>query len=129
VRASWDLPSTGSADAVAYDVALAERVRAVVRAEPGVSEKRMFGGLAFLIDGNLAVGASSQGGLLLRIDPAMAPSLVREPEVRRFEMRGRAMDGWLHVDPAVVDDDQELRRWVGHGVAYARSLGPKRPRG
>jgi TfoX/Sxy family transcriptional regulator of competence genes len=113
---------------VAYDVALAERVRAVVRAEPGVSEKRMFGGLAFLIDGNLAVSASSRGGLLLRIDPTMAPSLLREPQVRPFEMRGRAMDGWLHVDPAVVDDDQELRRWVGHGVAYARSLGPKRPR-
>ena len=113
---------------MAYDVALAERLRAVVHAEPGVSEKRMFGGLAFLIDGNLAVSASSQGGLLLRIDPAEAAALVREPQVRRFEMRGRAMDGWLHVDSAVLDDDHELRRWVGHGVDFARSLGPKRPR-
>jgi TfoX/Sxy family transcriptional regulator of competence genes len=113
---------------VAFDEHLADRIRELVADERGVSEKRMFGGLAFLIDGNLAVSASSQGGLLLRIDPAAAESLVREPQVRRFEMRGRAMDGWLHVDSAVIDDEHELRRWVGHGVDYARSLGPKRPR-
>lgn len=108
-----------------YDVELAGRVRAVVRDEPGLTEKRMFGGLAFLIEGNMAVSASSQGGLLLRIDPAMAESLVGEPEVRRFEMRGRLMDGWLHVGPEAVNTDDDLRHWVSHGVAYARSLPPK----
>jgi TfoX/Sxy family transcriptional regulator of competence genes len=110
---------------VAYDVELAERLRAVVRGEPGLAEKRMFGGLAFLIHGNMAVSASSQGGLLLRVDPAATESLLSEPLVRRFEMRGRAMDGWLHVDAEAVDSDDDLRRWVGHGLAYARSLRPK----
>ena len=108
-----------------YDVELADRVRAVVRDEPGLTEKRMFGGLAFLIQGNMAVSASSQGGLLLRINPAMAPSLLTHSHVRPFEMRGRSMDGWLHVGAEAVDDENELRRWVSHGVAYARSLPPK----
>jgi TfoX N-terminal domain len=110
---------------VAYDAELAERIRAVVRDEPDRTEKRMFGGLAFLIAGNMAVSASSQGGLLLRVDPAMTRSLVREPQVRRLEMRGRAMDGWLRVDVEALADDDDLRRWVGHGVRYARSLPPK----
>ena len=69
------------------------------QAEHGLTEKRMFGGLAFLINGNMAVSASSQGGLLLRVDPADTEPLVREPHARRFEMRGREMDGWLRVDP------------------------------
>jgi hypothetical protein len=110
---------------VAYDAELAQRIRAVVQDEPDLTEKRMFGGLAFLIAGNMAVSASSQGGLLLRVDPAMTESLIREPQVRRFEMRGRAMDGWLRVDVEAVADDDDLRRWVGHGVRYARSLPPK----
>lgn len=110
---------------MAYDVDLADRIRAVVRAEPGLTEKRMFGGLAFLIRGNMAVSASSQGGLLLRVDPADTGALVGEPHVRRFEMRGRAMDGWLRVDAEAVETDDDLRRWVSHGVAYARSLPPK----
>jgi len=110
---------------MAYDVDLADRVRAVVQAELGLTEKRMFGGLAILIHGNMAVSASSQGGLLLRIDPAHAESLVGEPHVCRFEMRGRQMDGWLHVYPEAVADDDVLRRWVSHGVTYARSLPPK----
>lgn len=109
---------------MAYDVELADRVRAVVAAEPGLSEKRMFGGLAFLLHGTLAVSASSRGGLLLRIDPADAESLVDEPRVRRFEMRGREMDGWLHVLAEAVATDEDLRGWVRHGVGYARSLGP-----
>jgi TfoX N-terminal domain len=111
---------------VAYDEELAERVRAVVHAEPGLSEMRMFGGLAFLLNGNMAVSASGQGGLLLRVDPATTETLIREPHVQRFEMRGRAMDGWLHVAAEAVDSGDDLRRWVGHGVAYARSLPPKR---
>jgi hypothetical protein len=110
---------------VAYDAELAERIRAVVQDEPDLTEKRMFGGLAFLIAGNMAVSASSQGGLLLRVDPAMTESLVREPQVRRFEMRGRAMDGWLRVDVEALLDDEALRHWVRHGVHYARSLLPK----
>lgn len=110
---------------MAYDVELAERVRAIVQAEPDLTERRMFGGLAFLIHGNMAVGASSQGGLLLRINPDDTESLVSEPQVRRFEMRGRKMDGWLRVDAEVVERDDDLREWVRHGVAYARSLPPK----
>ena len=110
---------------MAYDVELAERIRAVVQDEPDLTEKRMFGGLAFLVAGNMAVSASSQGGLLLRVDPAMTESLVQEPQVRRFEMRGRAMDGWLRVDVEALVDDDALRRWVDHGVRYARSLPPK----
>jgi TfoX/Sxy family transcriptional regulator of competence genes len=110
---------------MAYDEELANRVREVVQDEPAVTEKKMFGGLAFLINGNMAVSASSQGGLLLRVDPAKTDTLVSEPDVRRFEMRGRRMDGWLRVDTTVVDSDRELRRWVDIGVGYAKSLPPK----
>jgi TfoX/Sxy family transcriptional regulator of competence genes len=110
---------------MAYDLELAERVRAVVRAEPGVTERRMFGGLAFLIHGNMAVSASGQGGLLLRVDPAETESLIRAPHVRRFEMRGREMNGWLRVDAAAVEGDDDLRGWVRRGVRYARSLRPR----
>jgi hypothetical protein len=110
---------------MAYDVELADRVREVVGGEAGLTEKAMFGGLAFLIGGNMAVAASSQGGLLLRVDPARTESLVDPPAVDRFEMRGRQMDGWLRVDRGVVAADADLRAWVEHGVAYARSLPPK----
>ena len=110
---------------MAYDDELANRIRGVVKGERGLREKRMFGGLAFLIDGRMAVSASSKGGLLLRTDPALTESLVSEPHVGRFEMRGREMDGWLRVDTEALASDDELRRWVSHGVAYARSLPPK----
>jgi len=110
---------------MSYDEELADRIRDLVRGEPGLTEMRMFGGLAFLIDRRMAVGASSQGGLLLRIDPTLTESLVREPHVGPFEMRGREMDGWLRVDAKAVDTDAELRRWVSHGVTYARSLPPR----
>ncbi len=110
---------------VAYDVELADRIRQVVQAEPGVTEQRMFGGLAFLIQGNMAVSASGQGGLMLRVDPAQSASLISEPYVQRVEMRGRLMDGWLRVSPEALEGDDDLRRWVGHGVRYARSLRPK----
>ena len=111
--------------AMAYDVVLARRVRELVHGEPGLSEKKMFGGLAFLVGGNMAVSASSRGGLLLRVDPADTESLTSHPQVRRFEMRGREMDGWLRVDAGAVERDDELRTWVGIGLAYARSLPPK----
>ena len=110
---------------MAYDVELADRIREVVEVEPGISERRMFGGLAFLVNGNMAVSASSQGGLLLRIDPAQAEALVDQVHVRRFEMRGREMDGWLRVDVDLLETDDQLRRWVNHGLTYARSLAPK----
>jgi TfoX-like protein len=109
---------------MAYDVELADRLRAVLAAEPALTEKRMFGGLAFLVRGHLAVSASGQGGLLLRVDPARAPSLLG-PSVTRFVMRGRELDGWLHVAPAAVGTDDALRSWVAHGLSYARSLPPK----
>ena len=110
---------------MAYDEALADRIRMVLADEPEVTEKKMFGGLAFLIGGNMAVSASGQGGMLLRVDPARTDALINEPHVRRFEMRGREMDGWLRVDPKAVESDAELRRWVAHGVEYARSLPAK----
>jgi hypothetical protein len=105
-----------------YDEELAERVRAVLAAEPGVTEKRMFGGLAFLVGGHLAVSASGQGGLLLRVDPADTDELVTRPHVTRFVMRGRELDGWLHVRPPAVGTDADLAAWVGRGLAHARSL-------
>ncbi|HWL98684.1 MAG TPA: TfoX/Sxy family protein [Nocardioidaceae bacterium] len=110
---------------MAYDDDLADRIHRVVQDEPALSEKRMFGGLAFLVNGNMAVSASSQGGLLLRVDPAQTDSLVDHTHVRRFVMRGREMNGWLHVDVEVLESDDELRRWVNHGLAYARSLAAK----
>jgi len=110
---------------MAYDGELANRIREVVEGERGLSENPMFGGLAFLINGKMAVSASNRGGLLLRVDPALTESLVRQPHIGRFEMRGREMDGWLRVDAEVLKRDDELRRWVGLGVTYARSLPPK----
>ncbi len=110
---------------MAYDADLADRLRDCLTGEPGLVEKRMFGGLAFLINGHLAVSASSRGGLLLRVDPAATDSLVDDLHVRRFVMRGRAMEGWLGVDADAVADDDALGQWVEHGVAYARSLPPK----
>ena len=111
---------------MAYDEDLADHVRALVEDQDGLSEKRMFGGLAFLIDGNMAVSASSRGGLLLRVDPADTEALVREPGARRFEMRGREMDGWLHLEADALSTDRQVEEWVARGVAYARSLPPKR---
>jgi TfoX/Sxy family transcriptional regulator of competence genes len=111
---------------MAYDEELAERIREVVAEEPGLAEKKMFGGLAFLINGNMSVSASGQGGLLLRVDPEETAKLVEEPHAKRFEMRGRSMDGWIRVDPEGVQARPELERWVARGVAYARSLPAKR---
>jgi hypothetical protein len=112
---------------MAYDEELAHRIRAAVQGEAGVTEKAMFGGLAFLVGGNMAVSASGQGGLLLRVDPARTETYVAEPHVARFEMRGREMDGWLRVAPDAVISDRALQRGVDLGVAYARSLPAKTP--
>jgi TfoX/Sxy family transcriptional regulator of competence genes len=110
---------------VAYDEELAERVREVVQSDAGLTEKRMFGGLAFLVNGNLAVSASSQGGLLVRVARAETASLVQLPRVRRFRMRDQEMEGWLQVDAEALTTPEDLQRWVNRGVRYARSLPAK----
>ena len=110
---------------MAYDEKLADRIRDIVHDEPGLTEKRMFGGLAFMINGNMAVSASGQGGMLLRVDPADSSTLVERPEASRFAMRGREMDGWLRVDPASLTTKRQLNAWVSRGVRYARSLPAK----
>ena len=110
---------------MAYDEELANRIRELVANEQGLTEQKMFGGLAFLINGNMSVSASSQGGLLLRVDPAETDALAARPHAQPFEMRGRAMQGWLRVDAEGVRTKRELQRWVTRGVAYARSLAPK----
>jgi TfoX/Sxy family transcriptional regulator of competence genes len=110
---------------MAYDEQLAARIRAAVDGEDGLTEQRMFGGLGFMVHGNMAVAASSEGGLLLRIDPADADSLTRDDQVRRMEMRGREMNGWLRVDPPALVSEEQLQHWVDIGLTYARSLPPK----
>ena len=110
---------------MAYDEELADRMRDHLGGAAGLTERRMFGGLAFLINGNMAVSASGQGGLLLRVDPKETDELVDEPHVRRFEMRGREMDGWLRVDADAVRTTDDLARWVSVGVRFARTLPPK----
>ncbi|MDQ2757563.1 MAG: TfoX/Sxy family protein [Actinomycetota bacterium] len=112
---------------MAYDRELAERLRVAIGHVPGLSEKAMFGGLAFLVGGSMAVAAGHQGDLLLRCDPADTEEHVRAPGVERYEMRGRAMDGWLHVAPQAVETDVDLDRWVAIGLDYAASL-PKSDR-
>jgi TfoX/Sxy family transcriptional regulator of competence genes len=112
---------------VAYDEDLANRIRELLAAENGVVEKRMFGGLAFLIGGHMSVSASGRGGLLVRVEPAQTEALLDKPHTEPFVMRGRAMDGWLRVDAEGVATKRQLERWVARGVAHARSLPPKRP--
>jgi TfoX/Sxy family transcriptional regulator of competence genes len=111
---------------MSYDVHLADRIRECVGAEGGLSERKMFGGLAFLVNGNMSVSASGQGGLLLRVDPARTEELAGRAHAERFVMRGREMDGWLRVGAAGVATKRDLQRWVALSVEYARSLPPKR---
>ena len=110
---------------MAYDEELADRIRELLAGEVGVTEKRMFGGLAFLVDVHMAVAASGQGGLLVRIDPEDSEALAAKPHTRPMEMRGRPMEGWLRVDSEGVGTKRQLEPWVKRGVAYARSLPPK----
>jgi TfoX/Sxy family transcriptional regulator of competence genes len=111
---------------VAYDEDLANRIRELIAGEPEVTEQKMFGGLAFLIGGNMSVAASGQGGLVVRVDPEETDDLLAKPYTHRFEMRGRAMQGWLRVDGEGVRTKRKLEPWVRRGVAYARSLPSKR---
>ena len=110
---------------MAHDEDLADRIRALTAGDGDIVEKRMFGGVAFLVGGRMAVAASGQGGLLVRVDPQETEALRERPHAEPFEMRGRAMQGWLRIDMEGVRLEHELEAWVARGVAYARSLPPR----
>jgi TfoX/Sxy family transcriptional regulator of competence genes len=110
---------------MAYDEELADRLRVLLAGRAGVTEKKMFGGLAFLIGGNMAIAASGQGGILVRVDPEESAELVATTPAEPMEMRGRQMAGWLRVDAADVADNDALGEWVDRGSTYAGSLPPK----
>jgi hypothetical protein len=124
--AAWRASPSNTIAAMAYDEELAARIRELVAGEPGLTEQKMFGGLAFLIGGNMAVAASGEGGVLVHVDPAQSDELVSKTNARLMEMRGRSMRGWVRVDPEDVRTKRQLARWVDLGTAYARSLPPKR---
>jgi TfoX/Sxy family transcriptional regulator of competence genes len=111
---------------VAYDEDLADRIRELVEGESDLSEKKMFGGLAFLIAGNMAVAASGQGGVMVRVDPATSDTLVATTNAHLMEMRGRPMQGWLRVDREYLRTRSKLAKWVRLSTRYARTLPPKR---
>jgi TfoX/Sxy family transcriptional regulator of competence genes len=113
---------------VAYDEVLADRVRELLEGESGLTERKMFGGLAFLINGHLSVSVSAKGGLMLRCDPEETDRLLDKPFASVFEMRGRMMDGWLRVDAAGLKTRAQLGRWTARGVDHARSLPPRATR-
>lgn len=110
---------------MAYDEDLASRIRELLGGEADVAEKRLFGGLAFLAGGHMAIGASGQGGLMVRVAPADTDALVAQPGVQPFEIRGRAVDGWVRVDADAVRSARDLEAWIDRGLGYARSLPPK----
>jgi TfoX/Sxy family transcriptional regulator of competence genes len=110
---------------MAYDEELAGRIRSLLGDRADLTEKKMFGGLAFLIGGNMAIAASGQGGILVRVDPEESDELVATTPAELMEMRGRSMSGWLRVDTPAVADDETLRAWVERGTGYAASLPPK----
>ena len=112
---------------MAHDEVLAQSIRDLTEAETDISERRMFGGVAFLAGGNLALAASGQGGLLVRIDPSEAEALLQARAVSPMEMRGREVDGWIRVEGAAVPTARQLEPWVRRGLARARSL-PARSR-
>ena len=111
---------------MAYDEELAGRVRELVGHEAGLTEQKMFGGLAFMIGGNMAIAASGQGGILVRVDPRQSDTLVRTTKATVAVMQGRAMPGWLRVGSEDVRTTPQLRKWVTLGTGFARSLPAKR---
>ena len=121
-------PAAGrrSIESVAYDKELADRIRALLPNDVAVSEQAMFGGLAFLVGGNMAIAASGQGGVLVRVDPADSEQLMATTTAVPMEMRGRPMRGWLRVSGDQVRTKRQLSKWVDLGVGYARSLPSKR---
>jgi hypothetical protein len=110
---------------MAYDEALAERIRRYLGADPDITEKRMFGGLAFLLRGNMAVSASGAGGLMVRVGPEATDAALSRPGARLVDMTGRPMRGWIVVDPSALTDDRVLGAWIDEGYAYAAGLPPK----
>ena len=110
---------------MAYDEDLANRIRELLGSQKGVEEKRMFGGLAFLINGNMSVAASGQGGLLVRVPPEDTDTLLQRAHVSPMVMAGREARGWLRVDAHGVQTKRQLQGWVTRGTGYARSLPPK----
>lgn len=110
---------------MAYDEHLAERIRFELEGTDGLTEKKMFGGLGFMVHGNMAVAAGSKGSLMVRVDPADGAAWAREPGAGPMQMRGRAMNGWLLVEQSALADDQDLARWVGRGLAHVATLPPK----
>jgi hypothetical protein len=110
---------------MAYDEGLAERMRKMLGDQPGLTEKQMFGGLAFMIGGNMACGVSGKGGMIVRLAAGDTEDALQHAGVRIFDMTGRPMKGWLIVEEQVIAEDEDLRHWVDVGVAYASSLPPK----
>lgn len=110
---------------MAYDTELAERIRELLAPLRGVEEKPMFGGLAFLVNGNMSVAASGQGGLLVRVPPEDTDKLLARQHVSSMVMRGREARGWLRVDAEAVKTKRQLQSWVTRSTDYARSLPPK----
>jgi TfoX/Sxy family transcriptional regulator of competence genes len=110
---------------MAYDEDLANRLRELLADEDGITEKRMFGGLAFLLHGNMSVSASRNGGLLVRVEPSDTDKLLERAHVRRMEMGRRMMDGWITVAPEGLKTRRQLEGWVRRGVGYAKTLPPK----
>ncbi len=111
---------------MAYDTELADRIRFLIGTGPGVTEKKMFGCLAFLVGGNMAISASGQGGALVRVDPADTGALTAAANATPAVMGGRTMRGWLRVSSEELETDEQLTEWVNRAVAYTRSLPPKR---
>jgi TfoX/Sxy family transcriptional regulator of competence genes len=109
-------------DGMAYDERTAQRIRDLVVDELDVTERRMFGGLAFLVNGTMSVTVSGRGGLLVRLDPDDAPGLLDGEVVKPFEMRGSPMRGWLRVDEAGFETERQLRTWVERSLEFARTL-------
>lgn len=125
-RQTAEVRPGGYTGAVAYDEKLAERIREMVAGERKLTEQKMFGGLAFLIGGNMAVAASGQGGLMVRVDPEQSDAICAATRARPMVMRGREMAGWLRVDSNDVRTKPQLAKFVEMGTTYARSLPPKR---
>jgi TfoX/Sxy family transcriptional regulator of competence genes len=113
---------------MAYDEDLADRIRELVAAHHDVTEAKMFGGLAFLVGGHMAIAASGQGGVLVRVDPALSNALVTRTKAELAIMGGREMNGWLRVSAEEVRLRRHLAKWVELGTSYARSLPPKSPK-
>jgi TfoX/Sxy family transcriptional regulator of competence genes len=108
-----------------YDEDLANRLRELLADEDAITEKKMFGGLAFLLNGHMSVSASGKGGLLVRLDPSETDAALKRDHVERMEMGGRSMDGWLRVAPEGVRTKRQLQPWVKRSVMFVKTLRPK----